>query len=97
MNQYRGFEISYIQTFFKQILKSIGFLHKIGYTHTDLKPENILLEKEELKRDTSKEEEFYIPVSKKIRIIDFGGATKYDEYHSAVICTRQYRPPEVIL
>lgn len=36
--------MKYVQSFFKQILRSIGFLHRIGYTHTDLKPENILLE-----------------------------------------------------
>lgn len=44
MNNYKGFPLKLLQSFFKQILKSIGFLHKIGYTHTDLKPENILLE-----------------------------------------------------
>ncbi len=44
MNSYKGFPIKLVQSFFKQILKSIGFLHRIGYTHTDLKPENILLE-----------------------------------------------------
>lgn len=32
-----------------------------------------------------------------IKIIDFGGATFYDEHHSEVINTRQYRAPEVIL
>lgn len=44
MNDYHGFSIKMVQSFFKQILQSVGFLHKIGYTHTDLKPENILLE-----------------------------------------------------
>ena len=32
-----------------------------------------------------------------MRVIDFGGATLFNEPHSTVICTRQYRPPEVIL
>lgn len=45
MNKFQGFSHKLTQSFFKQILKSVGFLHKIGYTHTDLKPENILLEK----------------------------------------------------
>jgi len=27
-----------VQNFFRQILKSISFIHKLGYTHTDLKP-----------------------------------------------------------
>jgi serine/threonine protein kinase len=47
MNQYRGFSTGMVQSFFKQILHSIAFLHKIGYTHTDLKPENILLEQQD--------------------------------------------------
>jgi dual-specificity kinase len=48
MNQYGGFSAAIVQSFFKQILHSIAFLHKIGYTHTDLKPENILLEQQDL-------------------------------------------------
>lgn len=32
-----------------------------------------------------------------IKIIDFGGATFADDYHSDIINTRQYRAPEVIL
>lgn len=39
----------------------------------------------------------YIPISDRIRIIDFGGATKHDDHHSSIINTRQYRAPEVIL
>jgi serine/threonine protein kinase len=30
-------------------------------------------------------------------MIDFGGATAQEEYHTEVINTRQYRAPEVIL
>ncbi len=48
MNHYRGFSMKLVQSFFRQILRSVGFLHKIGYTHTDLKPENILLEEQDL-------------------------------------------------
>ena len=44
MNKYRGFPIRLVQSIFKQILRSIGFLHRIGYTHTDIKAENILFE-----------------------------------------------------
>lgn len=44
-NNYRGFPLKMVQTFFKQILRTVAFIHRIGYTHTDLKPENILLEK----------------------------------------------------
>ena len=82
MNSYKGFPISMVQAFFKQILHSIGFLHRIGYTHTDLKPENILLESEKFYKtkyeDFPYPDRYYLPNSTKIRIIDFGGATKYD-------------------
>ena len=37
-NNYRGFPIKTVQSFLRQLFKSIAFLHKIGYTHTDLKP-----------------------------------------------------------
>ena len=30
-------------------------------------------------------------------VIDFGGATWSDQHHAKVVCTRHYRPPEVIL
>jgi dual-specificity kinase len=96
-NNYRGFPLKMVQSFLRQIFKSVGFLHKLGYTHTDLKPENILLEKEEIEEDTSKGYSYFLPKSNKIRLIDFGGATLFNEAHSTIICTRQYRPPEVIL
>lgn len=37
------------------------------------------------------------PINTGIKIIDFGGATFEDQYHSSIINTRQYRAPEVIL
>lgn len=38
-----------------------------------------------------------VPRCRKIRLIDFGSATFEDQYHSAVVSTRHYRAPEVIL
>ena len=38
-----------------------------------------------------------VPVSTKVKIIDFGGATYNNEKKSSIINTRQYRAPEVIL
>ena len=68
-----------VQSFFKQILKSLKYLHRIGFTHTDLKPENILLEDQSLSKYTPEETgfsyDYYLPNRNKIRIIDFGGAT----------------------
>jgi serine/threonine protein kinase len=40
---------------------------------------------------------FHYPKRVAAKIIDFGGATFADEHHSALINTRQYRAPEVIL
>ena len=84
-----------VKKFFFQILKSLSFIHKVGYTHTDLKPENILLERDdfEVRKNYRGVEKYYYPLETKLRIIDFGSATKYDEYHSSIINTRQYRSP----
>ncbi len=32
-----------------------------------------------------------------LAVIDFGGATYDDRHKTRVVCTRQYRPPEVVL
>lgn len=41
-NEYVGYPLYLVRSFFEQILRAIGFIHSVGYTHTDLKPENIL-------------------------------------------------------
>jgi serine/threonine-protein kinase SRPK3 len=43
-NKYRGYPMPIIQSFARQILQGISFMHeKLNLTHTDLKPENLLL------------------------------------------------------
>lgn len=37
------------------------------------------------------------PVDPQIKLIDFGGSTFRDDYHSRIVNTRHYRSPEVIL
>ncbi|KAJ7039602.1 kinase-like domain-containing protein [Mycena alexandri] len=104
-NDFAPFPRQHIQSFARQLLGSVAFLHDLHLIHTDLKPENILLVNNEFKT-------VHVPVPGKrnappkakrilqstdIRLIDFGSATFENEYHSTVVCTRHYRAPEIIL
>jgi serine/threonine protein kinase len=78
----------------RQLLSALEFLHSFDLIHTDLKVENILFADPELECDSRGDP---LPRSSKIKLIDFGGATYNDEHKTRVICTRQYRGPEVRL
>ncbi|KAI9721215.1 MAG: hypothetical protein M1812_002376 [Candelaria pacifica] len=109
-NAFVPFPSSQIQSFARQLLTSVAFLHDLHLIHTDLKPENILLVSNQYQTFTYNR---YIPSSStttnryarqrrvlldtEIRLIDFGSATFDDEYHSSVVSTRHYRAPEIIL
>merc|ERR1719326_1347199 len=106
-NMFRGFWMQDVQSFAKQCLQAMCFLHKqLRLAHTDLKPENILLQSTEPPRPAeffreadwqarkrgSKEPPPYVrPANTFIKIIDFGNATFESEHHSSIINTRQYR------
>jgi dual-specificity kinase len=62
--------------------------------HTDLKPENILLVSDDM---TLTEDGVFIPSSCEVKFIDFGAAVYSYHIHPKIVCTRQYRPPEIIL
>ncbi|KAI0749511.1 CMGC/CLK protein kinase [Daedaleopsis nitida] len=104
-NDFAPFPRQHIQSFARQLLGSVAFLHELHLIHTDLKPENILLVNNDY-------QVVQVPTSSKrgaptrskrilhstdIRLIDFGSATFEDEYHSSVVSTRHYRAPEIIL
>lgn len=109
-NSFVPFPNSQIQSFARQLLTSVAFLHDLNLIHTDLKPENILLADATYQTFTYNRK---IPSSSttvsrqatqrkvlldtEIRLIDFGSATFQDEYHSSVVSTRHYRAPEIIL
>lgn len=82
-NRFRPFPLQQVRAFAFQLLESVNFVHNLTLIHTDLKPENILLA--DSKRPDA------------IKLIDFGSATFESQHHSAVISTRHYRAPEVIL
>ncbi|KAJ4391080.1 serine threonine protein kinase CMGC group [Gnomoniopsis smithogilvyi] len=109
-NQFVPFPNSQIQSFARQLLTSVAFLHDLNLIHTDLKPENILLvdpayqtftynrqipsSSTSVKRHATQRR---VLLDTEIRLIDFGSATFQDEYHSSVVSTRHYRAPEIIL
>ncbi|KZT29907.1 CMGC/CLK protein kinase [Neolentinus lepideus HHB14362 ss-1] len=104
-NEFAPFPRQHIQSFAKQLLGSVAFLHDLHLIHTDLKPENILLVKNDYRtvpvhvpgKRNAPPRQKRILNSTDIRLIDFGSATFEEEYHSTVVSTRHYRAPEIIL
>ncbi|KAG1445044.1 hypothetical protein G6F56_010055 [Rhizopus delemar] len=86
-NQFKPLAHYQIQLLSKQLLTSVAFLHDLKLVHTDLKPENILLVGGDKHSFQAAE----------IRLIDFGSATFERDYHSAIVSTRHYRAPEIIM
>lgn len=78
---------TFLFLFLKKKTHKEQVLHDLKLVHTDLKPENILLVNPPDKQSLSTD----------IRLIDFGSATFEKDYHSAVVSTRHYRAPEIIL
>ncbi|KAI1430562.1 kinase-like domain-containing protein [Xylaria sp. CBS 124048] len=109
-NSFVPFPNSQIQSFARQLLTSVAFLHDLNLIHTDLKPENILLCDGAYQTFTYNRRipsatngtcrqatQRKVLLDTEIRLIDFGSATFDDEYHSSVVSTRHYRAPEIIL
>ncbi|CEP60508.1 serine/threonine protein kinase KNS1 LALA0_S01e12530g [Lachancea lanzarotensis] len=103
---------SHVQAITKQLIRSVCFLHDLGIIHTDLKPENILLcdesyvgkplSQQELsnlspRRRSACNGERKFLTNPDVKLIDFGSAVFYNEFHPAVISTRHYRAPEIVL
>ncbi|KAK8050029.1 hypothetical protein PG994_011759 [Apiospora phragmitis] len=109
-NNFVPFPNSQIQSFARQLLTSVAFLHDLNLIHTDLKPENILLCDNAYQTFTynrripsssagtpRQANQRKVLLDTEIRLIDFGSATFEDEYHSSVVSTRHYRAPKIIL
>uniref|UniRef100_A0A665UZA0 dual-specificity kinase n=1 Tax=Echeneis naucrates TaxID=173247 RepID=A0A665UZA0_ECHNA len=98
-NNYLPYPISQIRHMAQQICRAACFLHDNKLTHTDLKPENILFVNSDytLMYNAEKKCNERRIKDTAVRLIDFGSATFDHEHHSAVISTRHYRAPEVIM
>ena len=81
-HDFRGFSLTLIRRFAKQLLGSLMLLKTHKVIHCDLKPENILLAH---------------PARSEIKVIDFGSSCLENEKVYTYIQSRFYRSPEVIL
>ncbi len=93
-NHFKGFSYELTREIGFQLFASVAWLHDYKLIHTDLKPENILFRSSQYVKDR---DHVRVPASSDIVVIDFGSATFEDEHHTAIVSTRHYRAPEVIL
>jgi len=98
-NNYRPYSFEHVRHMTYQLCWAVKFMHDNRLTHTDLKPENILLVDSSHKVEYShrKRREYRRLKNAEINVIDMGSATFDHEHHSAVVSTRHYRAPEVVL
>uniref|UniRef100_UPI0037E94F4E dual specificity protein kinase CLK2-like n=1 Tax=Semicossyphus pulcher TaxID=241346 RepID=UPI0037E94F4E len=98
-NNFLPYPVNQIRHMAHQICHAVSFLHDNKLTHTDLKPENILFVNSgfSLIYNAEKKCNERRVNDTTVRLVDFGSATFDHEHHSAVISTRHYRAPEVIL
>ena len=79
------FEQAVAVVFAFHLVFGLDFIHKCGIVHRDLKPENILISLD-----------MASPYESKALIADFGLARDIRSTETFYVCTRHYRPPEVI-
>lgn len=80
---YPKFTISDIQYYFTQLLIALDYSHSMGIIHRDVKPQNIMID----------------PLTKKLRLIDWGLA---EFYHSGMdynvrVASRYHKGPELLV
>lgn len=80
---YPKFTISDIQYYFTQLLMALDYSHSMGIIHRDVKPQNIMID----------------PLTKKLRLIDWGLA---EFYHSGMdynvrVASRYHKGPELLV
>ena len=97
-NEYTPFCLAHIRAFAVQLLGAVSYLHQMGIIHTDLKPENLMLESNNYQECRLNATRTYRRLNDtQLMLIDFGSAICEQDHHSAVVSTRHYRAPEIIL
>ena len=91
-HQFRPYPLSAVRDIIRQSIEALEYVHSLELVHTDIKPENICLVSGQPRKPGA-------PLSTKIRLIDFGTAEwcASDGYRNALVSTRQYRAPEVVM
>ncbi|KAF5968213.1 CMGC CLK kinase [Fusarium coicis] len=109
-NKFVPFPNSQIQSFAKQLFRSVAFMYDLGLVHADIKPENLVLCKDGYRtlsyererpssfhvrsREARYAAERHVLMNTEVRLIDFGLATFIDESPSYVDSTAPYCAPE---
>ncbi|CAI2355905.1 unnamed protein product [Caenorhabditis sp. 36 PRJEB53466] len=96
-NHYKPYPMEHVLHIAWQVCNAVKFLHDNKLTHTDLKPENILFCDSRFTTKVVDKKPMRVLIATHVRLIDFGSATFDNEHHSAIVSTRHYRAPEVIL
>ena len=68
----------------------------MGRVHTDVKPENIMTRRNPISTPV-RGRMFVHPAGADLVLIDLGSAVAADRPRPSLVCTRQYRPPEIML
>ncbi|KAJ3428072.1 serine/threonine-protein kinase doa [Anaeramoeba flamelloides] len=107
INRFHPFPLMLIKEICYQVLIAIDFVHENKIIHADLKPENLLFQSSKYFFFKINDRLLRLPISSKIKIIDFGSAISNNielnrincfknQENSQKICSRYYRPPEII-
>ncbi|CAL5970493.1 Kinase [Hexamita inflata] len=95
-NEFRGYNIDWTRELSKSFLLGIQAVHSLNKIHTDIKPENIMSKGKPVST-TVRGRVFVHPPGADLVLIDLGSSVEVDKRKPVLVCTRQYRPPEVML
>ncbi|KAH0577841.1 Kinase, CMGC CLK [Spironucleus salmonicida] len=96
LNSYRGYNLDWTRELARIFMSGVKCLHDMNLIHTDIKPENIVSRHQPVK-STVRDRIFVHPPGANLVLIDLGSVIRFREPRPQLVCTRQYRPPEVVI